>query len=199
VLALCLLLAFSFGDAEVRTRVAQQHAARVASARVAADRARAQAAFYVPAPPQYRIVYDSPQNAGGVDPATGQPFPAVGQYADPATNTVHTTPGMTRRQVAQDVGQLFGYNVLHPGDRHYFQRVLGVQGSPLENVQGAKVGAPESFDEAFANYYAVAATGGLKPGESVLMGQTSIDADRLRKFTAALKRLGKRRDLKPYK
>ena len=163
------------------------HAAAVADAR------------YIPAPPKYTVVYDSPQNAGGIDPATGQPFPSVGQYADVNTNTIHSTPGMPRRQVAQDVGQLFGYGVLAPGDRQYFQRILGVKDAPWDNVQGAKVGASATGDETFADYYGVAATGGLKAGESVLMGQTSIDPERLRKFTAALKRLGKRRDLKPYK
>lgn len=167
--------------------------------RARADVTRAADAKYIPAPPKYTIVYDSPQNAGGIDPATGQPFPAVGQYADINTNTVHTTPGMSRRQVAQDVGQLFGYGVLSPGDRHYFSRTLGVGDAPWENVQAAKVGAPVTGDETFANYYAVAATGGLKPGESVLMGETPIDAERLRKFTAALKRLGKRHNLKSYK
>ena len=172
---------------------AHSDAARTAHSAAVAD------AKYIPAPPKYTIVYDSPQNAGGVDPATGQPFPAVGQYADVNTNTVHSTPGMPKRQVAQDVGQLFGYGVLAPGDRQYFQRVLGVKDAPWDNVQGAKVGAAATGDETFANYYAIAATGGLKPGESVLMGQTSIDAERLKKFTAALKRLGKRRDLKPYK
>lgn len=195
--ALAVLLALAHSaDADMRVRAA--HAARTSRART--ERAAAlSSARYVPAPPKYTIVYDSPQNAGGVDPATGQPFPAVGQYADINTNTVHTTPGMTRRQVAQDVGQLFGYGVLSPGDRQYFSRTLGVQQAPWENVQGAKVGTSATGDETFANYYAVAATGGLRPGESVLMGETSIDPERLQKFAAALKRLGKRRGLKPYK
>jgi hypothetical protein len=165
----------------------QAHAAALADAR------------YVPAPPKYSIVYDSPQNAGGIDPATGQPFPSVGQYADINTNTVHTTPGLSKRQVAQDVGQIFGYGTLTPGDRQYFQRILGVKGAPWDNTQGAKVGAPVTGDETFADYYAVAATGGMKPGDSLLMGNTSIDPERLRKFTAALKRLGKRHKLQPYK
>lgn len=163
------------------------HAAAVANAR------------YIPAPPKYSIVYDSPQNAGGVDPATGQPFPSVGQYADTNTNTVHTTPGLSKRQVAQDVGQIFGYSALSPGDRQYFSRVLGVGSAPWENVQGAKVGAPVTGDETFADYYAVAATGGLKRGDSILMGNTPIDPERLQKFTEALKRLGKRHKLQPYK
>lgn len=154
---------------------------------------------YIPAPPKYTIVYDSPTNAGGINPETGQPFPSVGQYADVNTNTVHTTPGLPRRQVAQDVGQLFGYGVLSPGDRQYFTRILGAGDAPWDNVQGAQVGAPVTGDETFADYYAVAATGGLKPGESLAMGNTSIDPERLRKFTAALKRLGKRRGLASYK
>lgn len=152
---------------------------------------------YLPAPPQYSVVYDSPQNAGGIDPATGQPFPAVGQYADTNTNTVHTTRGTSKRSVAQDVGQIFGYGVLSPGDRHYFQRILGVGGAPWDNVHGAQNGAPVTGDETFANYYSVAATGGVKPGESLLLGETAIDPHRLRQFTSAMGRLGKRQNLKP--
>lgn len=151
----------------------------------------------VPAPPQFSIVYSNPTDAGGIDPATGQPYPAVGQYADINTNTVHTTRGLSKRQVAQDVGQLFGYGVLSPGDRKFFSRILGVAGAPWENLHGAKVGAPVTGDETFANYYAVAATGGPRKGESILMGETSIDPRRLRQFSAALGRLGKRQGLKP--
>lgn len=151
---------------------------------------------YVPAPPRYSVVYDNPQNAGGVDPATGQPYPAVGQYADPATNTVHSTKGYSSRLVAQDVGQLVGYNVLTPGDRVFFSRLLKT--GAWDGKQGAKVGQKQAGSEAFANYYAVAATGGLKPGESLAWGETPIDPKTLRKYTAALQRLGRRRGLRPY-
>lgn len=151
--------------------------------------------YLVPAPPHYSIVYDNPANAGGIDPATGQPFPAVGQYADTNTNTVHTTRGTSRRSIAQDVGQLVGYNVLTPGDRHYFQRILGVGDAPWDNVHGAQNGAPVTGDETFANYYSVAATGGVRAGESLLLGETSIDARKLRQFTSAIGRLGRRNHL----
>lgn len=153
---------------------------------------------YVPAPAQFSVVYDSPKDAGGINPKTGQPFPAVGQYADINTNTVHTTPGFSKRQVAQDVGQLVGYNVLTPGDRAFFSKMLGVDPAKWENKEGADV-TGQTGDEAFANYYAIAATGGLQKGESLAMGMTSIRPDRLRKFTAAIGRLGKRYKLPAYK
>jgi hypothetical protein len=153
--------------------------------------------LYTPAPPQYSIIYDSPQDAGGVDPATGRPYPAVGQYADPATNTVHTTRGFSRRQISQDVGQLFGYNVLSDGDRNYFSRLLGTDPARWTSGHGAQPGGMHGGDEAFANYYAVNATGGLGKGESLLMGDTSIDSAKLHQFSAALSRLGHRQHLAP--
>jgi hypothetical protein len=156
-------------------------------------------AYYVPAPPKYSIVVDNPQNAGGINPATGQPYPAVGQYADTNTNTVHTTKGFTPRMVAQDVGQLFGYGVLSPGDRNYFSRLLGTDPARWSSGQGANPGRLQGGDEAFANYYAVAATGGLKKGESLAMGDTSIDPAKLRQFTAAVQRVGRRHGLARYR
>jgi hypothetical protein len=150
----------------------------------------------VPAPPEFSVVYSNPQNAGGIDPATGQPFPAVGQYADINTNTVHTTRGLSNRSVAQDIGQLFGYSILTPGDRNYFSRLLGTDPANWENKSGANVMSNHG-DEAFANYYSVAATGGLGKGESLILGETSIDPRKLRQFSKAISRLGKRRGLKP--
>lgn len=154
---------------------------------------------FLPAPLHFSVVYDSPQNAGGVNPATGQPYPAVGQYADTNTNTVHTTPGFSKRQIAQDVGQLVGYNVLTPGDRIAFSKVLGTDPAEWSSAQGAQPGAAAGGDEAFANYYAVAATGGLKKGESLAMGDTTIDPAILKKFTAMASRMGKRYKLPAYK
>lgn len=154
-------------------------------------------ALRVPAPPEFRVVYDNPQNAGGVDPATGQPYPAVGQYADVNTNTVHTTRGFSRRQIAQDVGQLFGYNVLAPGDRMFFSKLLGTDPGAWENRHGSEAmgGGGATGDEAFSDYYALAATGGLKPGQSMSWGDVSIDPAVLRKFSGAIVRLGRRRGL----
>jgi hypothetical protein len=154
---------------------------------------------YIPAPTGYKVVVDNPTDAGGIDPATGQPYKSVGQYADPATNTVHTTRGYDRRMVAQDVGQLVGYNVLTAGDRNYFSRLLRTDPKVWVSGQGAQPGRLGGGDEAFANYYAVAATGGLRKGESVAMGDTSIDPVVLQRFTAALQRLGRRRNLRPYR
>jgi hypothetical protein len=164
---------------------------------MAAQRQRTLLDSLVPAPPKFSIVYDNPTNAGGVDPATGQPYPSVGQYADPATNTVHTTRGYSRRLIAQDLGQLVGYNVLGDGDRHYFSRLLGTDPSAWSSGVGAQPGRLGGGDEAFANYYSVAATGGLKPRESLAVGDTSIDPGVLRQFTVAMGRLGKRRHLEP--
>ena len=179
-----------------------------ARARNAALSAAAAAAF-MPAPPHFNIVFDSPQNAGGVNPATGPPYPAVGQYADTTTNTVHTTPGFNKRLIAQDVGQLVGYNVLNDGDRHFFSKLLGTDPTNWTSGGGANPGAGRGGDEAFASYYAVAATGGLKPpkrhkdgtitGESLAFGDTPIDPKKLKLFTAAMVRLGQRQHLQPYK
>jgi hypothetical protein len=53
-------------------------------------------------------------------------------------------------------------------------------------------------DETFSDYYAVAATGGLGRGESLVWGNTPISRAKLKKFTAALERLGRRQHLRPY-
>lgn len=163
--------------------------ARAAHATAVAD------ARYFPAP-EYTVVYD---NGAGYNPGSTD-AQSVGQYADTNTNTVHTTRGFTKRQIAQDVGQLFGYNVLTPGDRNYFSRLLGTDPAYWTDLHANSpaVGTQEAGDEAFANYYSLAATGGLQRGESLLMGNTAIDPERLRKFTAAVKRLGRRQGLKPY-
>jgi hypothetical protein len=75
--------------------------------------------LYTPAPAKFSIVYDG---GAGYDPGSTD-AKAVGQYADTNTNTVHTTRGFSKRQIAQDVGQIFGYNTLSDGDRSYFSRL----------------------------------------------------------------------------
>jgi hypothetical protein len=52
-------------------------------------------------------------------------------------------------------------------------------------------------DEAFADYYALSATGGLGKGESMAWGDVSIDPQKLHQFSAALGRLGRRQHLAP--
>lgn len=162
---------------------------------MAASRPRTLVDLLVPAPPQVSVVYDggAGYNAGSTDAQS------LGQYADTNTNTVHTTRGFTPRMIAQDVGQIFGYSVLQPGDRTYFSKLLGTSPdywTDLHANSPTNMGH-EAGDEAFADYYSVAATGGLKHGEGLLLGDTSIDPVRLHKFTAAINRLGKRRNLRP--
>lgn len=158
--------------------------------------ARGQQPRRVPAPPQFSIVYDggAGYDAGSTDAQS------VGQYADTNTNTIHTTRGFTPQMIAQDVGQVFGYSVLHPGDQTFFSKLLGTDPTYWTDLHANStptgVGR-EAGDEAFADYYSVAATGGLRRGEGLLLGNTSIDPSRLRRFTAALDRLGRRRGLKP--
>lgn len=149
----------------------------------------------VPAPPQFSIVYDG--GAGYNPGSTGAQ--SVGQYADTNTNTVHTTRGFGRRAIAQDIGQIFGYSVLSPGDRHYFSTLLGTNPDTWDNLHGANPqgGGAVTGDEAFADYYALAATGGLKPGEVMQWGDVSVDPTKIGKFAAAVNRLGARRGLKP--
>jgi hypothetical protein len=114
---------------------------------------------------------------------------------------VHTTKGYSKRAIAQDVGQIFAYNDLQPGDRIYFSKLLGTDPNRWDNLHGANPqgGGAATGDEAFSDYYALAATGGLRPDESMAWGDISIDHEKLKKFTAALARLGKRYGLKPYK
>lgn len=147
---------------------------------------------YVPAP-QYSVVYD---NGAGYDPGNTDAR-SIGQYADTNTNVVHTTKGFSKRQIAQDVGQLLAYQALSPGDRNAFSRVLGTDPGYWTDLH-ANAGGREAGDEAFSNYYAVAATGGLKPGESIAWGNTTIDPAVLKKYTAMLQRLGRRHGLRPY-
>ena len=152
----------------------------------------------VPAPPSFNVVFDNPKDAGGIDPATGKPWPIVGQYADEYTNTVHSTKGFGKRAIAQDVGQLFGANVLDDGQRYYFARLLGVKPDSWgKSTEGSLVRgyANATADEAFGDYYALAATGGLAPGVSMAWGDVSIDRRKLRKFSAAINRLGQRQHL----
>ena len=152
--------------------------------------------YYVPAPPKYSVVYD---NGAGYDPGNTDSR-SIGQYADTNTGIVHTTRGFSRRMIAQDVGQLLGYQALSAGDRVYFSRLLGTDPGYWTDLHAnSPAGATkQAGNEAFANYYSVAATGGLKKGESLVLGNTSIDPDRLKAFTAALQRLGRRRNLKAY-
>jgi hypothetical protein len=186
--------------ASVNKRAFLAAAAAAATTGMAAQARAAQRPAWVPAPPKYSVVYDNPQNAGGVDPTTGQPYPAVGQYADTNTNTVHTTRGYGKRAIAQDVGQIFGHNVLDSGQQAFFTKLLLGTNHPWENPQGAQ---PEGMaaatgDEAFADYYALAATGGLQRGQSLAWGDVSIDRRKLKLFGAALRRLGSRQHLSRY-
>lgn len=190
----------------------QAAAAILATAAAAGTPALAQAHArpWVPAPRQYSVVYDNPQDAGGLNPATGQPYPAVGQYADTTTNTVHTTRGFSKRAIAQDVGQLFGYNTLDDGQRRFFSRLLGVDPNRWSNTHGAdpQGGGGVTGDEAFADYYAMEATGGMKPphrrrdgtlvGSSMTWGDVPIDPVKLKKFGAAIRRLAIRQHLDRY-
>jgi hypothetical protein len=149
--------------------------------------------LYTPAPAKFSIVYD---NGAGYDPGSTD-AKAVGQYADTNTNTVHTTRGFSKRQIAQDVGQIFGYNTLSDGDRNYFSRLLGAK--TWNNLHGANPQGSDGMtgDEAFADYYALSATGGLGKGESMAWGDVSIDPQKLHRFSAALGRLGQRQHLAP--
>lgn len=160
---------------------------------MAATRHRTVLDTLMPAPEHYSVVYDG---GAGYDPGSTD-AQSIGQYADTNTNTVHTTRGFTPRMIAQDVGQIFGYSVLTPGDRTYFSKMLGTDPTYWTDLHANSGHGNEAGDEAFADYYSVAATGGLKHGEGLLLGNTSIDPTILHKYTAALSRLGKRRGLPP--
>lgn len=178
-----------------RASVKPVHPVAVAAAVAMAASAPAHG-HYVPAPPKYSVVVDG---GAGYDPGSTDAR-SIGQYADTNAMVVHTTKGFSRRQVAQDVGQLFAYQTLTPGDKLYFSRLLKTDPAYWTDLHANSPagGSKEAGDEAFSNYYAIAATGGLKPGESIAWGNTSIDPKTLKKYTAALQRLGRRHGLRPY-
>jgi hypothetical protein len=177
-------------------RAAAALLATAASAGVAAP-AQANGRPWVPAPPKFSVVYDG---AAGYDPGSTD-AQAVGQYADTNTNTVHTTRGNTKRAIAQDVGQLFANNVLDSGQQAFFTKLLLGANHPWANMHGAQPEgqAAATGDEAFSDYYALEATGGLAPNESMAWGDVPIDHRKLKLFGAAIRRLAQRQHLTRYR
>lgn len=186
MLALCLLLALSFGDADMRTRVAQQRAVRTANAQVAADRARAQASYRVPAPPRINYVQGV---APGIDPRLMTPA-----QTDFDTGTIYYTQPLEKFDKAHEVGHVLDGEVLTDGDRAYFQKLMHAPAGKWYAGSAADAGGPSEW---FADYYGAAAMHS-DPTHGQAWGYAQIGPKRLKRFQRALARLGERHNLKPY-
>lgn len=178
-------MANAYGSA--RGDSARYAAVQGAAAQVAVDRARA-AAPYVPAPPKINYVQ-------GVAPGHDQAADATAEAVGAAQTVYYQTPmdGFTR---GHEAGHIFDYEVLSDGDRAYFQRLLHTPAGAWRTGTGTGAGM-HSPNEAFADYYGAAATH-LDPAKRTVSSYVPIGPKRLKRFEAALARLGKRHNLKPY-
>jgi hypothetical protein len=150
-----------------------------------------------PAPPRSNIVYgdlsDAPTNAG-----------PVGGYSE--GENIHVLPGVDQYTVAHEMGHLLDNQVLSDGDRNFFARLLQTSPGAWNRGTGA-AGGYHSPSEAFADYYAAAATNydprPKRKGKAVSGGgvdsYTRIGPKRLRRYKKALERLQARRGLEDYK
>lgn len=149
--------------------------------------AYASALSFVPAPPVVTYVR-------GVGPGT--PSDAAGNASyDPETHTVYSDGDPFAR--GHETGHALDQEVLTDGDRRYFQRLLHAPAGAWDRGTGATSEGLKSPSEWFADYYGAAAIR-LDPTREVVSAYAPIGPVRLKRFEAALARLGKRHGLKPY-
>jgi hypothetical protein len=184
------VLACSGGDVELRVRYGtEQRAARRAQAQQVALASRR----YIPAPPVINTVY------GPVDPNINGDGQAVAAYTDPTTNTIHLPRDYSPFMRANEVAHLFDRQVLTDGDRNFFRKLMRApKDGPWDRAYAGDPNGYVSPAEWFSDYYAAAATG-LTPQNGYNATQhAEMDERRMRQFEKAMKRLMKRRGLKPY-
>jgi hypothetical protein len=126
----------------------------------------------------------------------GAPSNATGNaYYDPDTHTVYSSGDNFAR--GHETGHAFDQEVLSDGDRHYFQRLLHAPAGSWNRGTGATAEGLVSPSEWFADFYGAAAIR-LDPRHDGVSAYATIGPKRLKRFEAALARLGKRRGLEPY-
>jgi hypothetical protein len=149
---------------------------------------------YVPAPPTVNVVYEN------IDPNANQDGAAVGAYADPANQTIHLPKDPSSFMRGHETAHLFDAQVLSDGDRTYFQRLMHAPKGPWDHGTAyGKVQGEISPNEWFADYYGALASG-QTPDKGYSIGSfAEIGPERLKRFAAALERLGRRQGLQPYR
>lgn len=127
-------------------------------------------------------------------PAPGLPGDYGGDIAtDASTSTIYLGSGKPGRfDRAHEIGHLLDAQVLTDGDRRYFSRLMQAPGGDWR--QGTGPGSKVGGSEWFADYYAAAATG-LDLSRENVGSYAVLGPKRLRRFAAAMDRLGRRHDL----
>lgn len=150
----------------------------------------------VPMAPGIKTVVLQP----GQKTATGwEPDGMFTAGSDTAAGTVYVEAGqhLTPFEKAHEMGHMLADRVLTAGDRHYFQRQMGLgDRQPWDTGTGST--GYSSPSEWFADYYAAAATKMDLKKEGV-SSYATIGPKRLAAIEAALGRIGKRYNLQPYK
>lgn len=142
----------------------------------------------VPAPPVMNF-------AQGVAPGTPAGVMSPAQ-TDFTTNTIYSTQPLERYDRAHEVGHLFDSQILSPGDRNFFQKLMHAPSGAWNQGSAADTGGGPS--EWFGDYYAAAVVD-MDPDHEMLGNYAQIGPKRLKRFEQALGRLGRRHGLQPYR
>jgi hypothetical protein len=142
---------------------------------------------YFPAPPLINYVQ-------GVAP--GVPADAMGNAAYvPESHTVYSQGKPDRYSRAHEAGHAFDSEVLNPGQRVLFQRLMGLPAGPWSTGTGLQ--GLRSPSEWFADYYSAAANH-VNPRLENTAAYATITPKRLKRFENALVRLGRQQRLAAY-
>lgn len=143
---------------------------------------------YVPGAPVIHFVRSA--NPSG---AADSMAPAA---TDMSTGTVYYSQKLDPFSKAHETGHVFDSEVLDSGERSFFQRLMHAPGGQWD--QGTGVSGYHSPDEWFADYYAAAANH-LDLSKQGVSSYATIGPKRLKRFEAALARLGQRKNLQSYR
>jgi hypothetical protein len=179
MLVLCVVALISCGG-PMRV-IPQRNALTEAAAQV-----QALARPYVPAPPRAQVIRAQ-------QPGIQWPGDAWAS-ADAGAGIVYAPNGLGRFERAHEFGHLFDGQVLGDGDRGYFTHLFGLKGPWYQGTASQGLRSPVEW---FADYYGAAAIG-FDPTRRGIASYADIDSRTLRRFEAALARLGHRRDLSAY-
>lgn len=156
----------------------------------AALAAYASALSFVPAAPSVKYVQ-------GYAPGITQDNAAGTAAYDSDTDTVYYQGRLGKATKAHELGHALDDQSLTDGDRVYFQRLMHAPAGAWNTGTGLQ-GGFSSPSEWFADYYQAAALH-LDPTRENQAAYASIGPVRLKRFEAALARLGKRQHLPQYR
>lgn len=142
----------------------------------------------VPMPAQVQFV-------PGMMPGIDQSSLLGNMQTDAATNTIYYQGKPDPFAKAHEVGHLLDHQVLSDGDRAFFQKLMHAPAG--EWRAGTGLEGLKSPSEWFADYYASSILN-VDPRHENQAAYASIGPKRLRRFEAAIGRLGKRHGLQPY-